>query len=138
LVIKQGVKGQDAECVGSSEEIGWERGFMLIDMGTFMTRKMWIVKKEVKMNGHDHNQRPGRQVVVDEDLLRRLIEAAQIRERQPLVPAESGQANNVLHNEYRILDGDSINQNELSRYLGDSYEIDLNRNRNDIPQITFG
>jgi len=77
----------------------------------------------------------GRQVLVNEDALRQLLEQAQPRERQMLVPTQS-----AAHDEYSIIDEDSIRDDELTRYT-DGAEINVNdRNalRNRIPRATYG
>ena len=74
----------------------------------------------------------GRQVLVNEDALRQLLEQAQLQERQMLVPTQS-----AAHDEYSIIDEDSIRNDELTRYT-DGAGIDLNARRNRIPEATFG
>ena len=44
----------------------------------------------------------------------------------------------AVPNEYTIIDEDSIRDGELARYIDGASEIDLNRNRNEIPRGTFG
>jgi hypothetical protein len=76
----------------------------------------------------------GRRVSNDEDVLRQILNQLQYpRDRQMLVPRQNSEPN-----EYTIFDEDSIRDSEISEYTDGAFEIDINRNRNQIPEGTFG
>jgi len=79
----------------------------------------------------------GRQVLINEDLLRQILEqigtSGQLRLRQALVPRQE-----AVPNEYTAFDANTIRDDELARYADDGLELDLNRRRNEIPEATFG
>jgi hypothetical protein len=62
--------------------------------------------------------------------LLQLLNQGQVQERQQMVPRTE-------RNEYQILDDDVINNNEISPYITDGTEIDLNTGRNLVKPHTF-
>ena len=75
------------------------------------------------------DQRP-RKVLVDEELLRQLI---QMSEKQALVPRPD-----TAPGEYRIQDAETEGNDDVVRYVNNAPEINLNQNRNQILDETFG
>lgn len=69
-----------------------------------------------------------RQISIDE-LLARLD--------QNYMPADNQIAPIEMADEYRVVDESSIRDDELSKYVGDTPEIDLNANRNAIKHHRF-
>lgn len=81
----------------------------------------------------EFNQR-SRKVLIDENLLRQMLNQLQTPEqRHALVPRQTS----VPPNEYQVINEDSIRDDELSSYLCDAPEIDLNTQRNVIKPHTF-
>ncbi len=64
------------------------------------------------------------------ELLNQLNSAGQPTEANQLVPVDT-------HDECRIEDEDSLRNRELTQYVGDTPEIDLNVGRNAIKQHRF-
>lgn len=80
-----------------------------------------------------NNNQGRRQVAIDEETLRQLLEQAGMQPanqgQYPLVPVQ-----NNLPNEFQVVDVEALNSGELQ----DAVELDLNRNRNKIMRSTFG
>lgn len=76
----------------------------------------------------------GRQVLVNEDVLRQLLSQAQMPGQGHAMVSQQ----ETVQNEYTVFDEDTIREDELARYAGGGVELDMNRNRNDIPDATFG
>jgi hypothetical protein len=74
-----------------------------------------------------------RQVLEDQGLLNQILNQAQMRGQQPLVPRQAGDVG-----EYRIFDEDSIRNDEIERHVSGAQEIDPNFNRNQVPKVTYG
>jgi hypothetical protein len=81
-----------------------------------------------------NNNQGRRQVVVDEDVLRQLIERAGLQPRTtgqyPLVPVQ-----NNIANEFQVVDADAISDGSEGDFAP---ELDLNQNRNRVLDSTFG
>ena len=79
------------------------------------------------------NQR--RDMPVDVDVLRQLINQAQMQnQRQMLVPRQE-----VMPNEYRVASEDDLRNADLTGYIdNDARELDLNRRRNEILDEAWG
>lgn len=79
------------------------------------------------------NQR--REVPDDVDVLRQLINQAQIQNQsQMLVPRQE-----VMPNEYRVPSENDLRNADLAGYIdNDARELDLNRRRNEILDETWG
>lgn len=79
----------------------------------------------------------GRHVLINEDLLRQILEQVQssghLRPRQEISPRQE-----AVPNEYTVFDEDTIRDDELARHADDGLELDLNNRRNEIPEATFG
>jgi hypothetical protein len=64
------------------------------------------------------------------ELLRQLFNQAQ-------TPRDQAMAVGNAHNEYQIIDENSIRDNELAGHIGNAPEIDLNSQRNLVKPHTF-
>ena len=77
------------------------------------------------------DQRP-KKVLVDEEIIKQLLNHVQMS-GQTLVPRRI-----AAPDEYRIQDAETEGNDDVEKYVNNAPEINLNRNRNQILDETFG